>query len=355
MPNWVENHLKYDGDEIEIAQMLEQIKMDGSTTGTIDFDKIIPMPKSLDIEFGSRTVEGMKMLEEYLKNPPEALINEKMSEEEFKTLLYNHGNEIEDDEEKAIWNLGVTAALNSKYYGATTWYDWSISNWGTKWNACGYDENTDYSNNDMIWFQTAWDTPVPVIQKLSEIYPNIKFTLQYADEDIGHNCGELVFINGNTIKTYTPQSNKEALEFAAKVWGNDLTDYGYHINATGTDYVNTEIEEYELIEVLGKTALYADEKLNVSDIPQGLNLYHLRHSDDDERFATLEKSVAVNHGGSIIVDGPYDLGEKGYIEFNDETYPNFLNQTATINDYVNENYIPLLNETNESDGFDICQ
>lgn len=78
MPNWVENHLKYNGDETEIAEMLEKIKMDDFTIGTIDFDKIIPMPKSLDIECGSRTNEGIKMLKEYLDNPPESLISKKI-------------------------------------------------------------------------------------------------------------------------------------------------------------------------------------------------------------------------------------------------------------------------------------
>lgn len=355
MPNWVENHLKYNGDETEIAEMLEKIKMDDFTIGTIDFDKIIPMPKSLDIECGSRTNEGIKMLKEYLDNPPESLISKNITEDELRTLLNNHGNEIEDDEQRAIWNLGVTAAFNSRYYGATTWYDWSIANWDTKWNACGYQEGTDYSDNDMIWFQSAWSSPFSVIRKLSEMYPNIEFTLQYADEDLGSNCGEIVFKNGEKTREYTPNNRKESLEFAAEVWGDDLSDYGYHINALGTDYVNTEVDEYELIDILDKTCLYADERLTLGDIPQGLSLYHIRRSDDDERFATLEKSVTVNHGGSILVDEPFDLGEKGYIEFTDETYPNFLDQTLTINDYVNDNYNTEMNNSDESEGFDICQ
>ena len=36
---------------------------------------------------------------------------------------------------------------------------------------------------------TAWSAPIPVIKKLSEMYPNIELTLEFADEDLGQNCG----------------------------------------------------------------------------------------------------------------------------------------------------------------------
>ena len=45
MPNWVENKLSYNGNEAEIKEMLEKIRYDNATIGTIDFNKIIPMPK----------------------------------------------------------------------------------------------------------------------------------------------------------------------------------------------------------------------------------------------------------------------------------------------------------------------
>ena len=50
MPNHVINKICMQGDPKEIQSMLEQIKNDDFGIGTVDFDKIIPMPKSLDIE-----------------------------------------------------------------------------------------------------------------------------------------------------------------------------------------------------------------------------------------------------------------------------------------------------------------
>ncbi len=48
------------GDEQKIREMLETIQYDELGLGTVDFNKIIPMPKSLNIESGSRTDRGLK-------------------------------------------------------------------------------------------------------------------------------------------------------------------------------------------------------------------------------------------------------------------------------------------------------
>ena len=355
MPNWVENRLSYNGNETEIKEMLEKIRYDNATIGTIDFNKIIPMPKSLDIECGSRTDKGIEMVKNYLENLPAELKGKEGTYEEILEDLHNHSADISDDEEKKIWDVGVTAVDNLYKYNAPTWYEWCNDNWNTKWNACGYDENTDYSDSDFIWFQTAWSAPIPVIKKLSEMYPNIELTLEFADEDLGQNCGEMKFKGGDIIEEYIPHTGKEAMEFAAKVWDYDLADSQLHLNATGTDYIYTGESDYELIELFGKPALFTDERLTLNDVPLGLNLYHIRMSDDNGMFAALEPEVKVNHGGSVITSENIDLGEEGYIEFTDETRPNFLGQGLSIDDYVTDNYTMDASETEEQlGGMQLC-
>lgn len=355
MPNWVENRLSYNGNETEIKEMLEKIRYDNATIGIIDFNKIIPMPKSLDIECGSRTDKGIEMVKNYLENLPAELKGKEGTYEEVLEDLHNHSAYISDDEEKKIWDIGVTAVDNLYKYNAPTWYEWCNDNWNTKWNACGYDENTDYSDSDFIWFQTAWSAPVPVIQKLSEMYPNIELTLEFADEDLGQNCGEMKFKDGDIFEEYIPQTGKEAIEFAARVWEYDLSDFQLHLNATGTDYIYTGESDYELIELFGKPALFTDERLTLNDVPLGLNLYHIRMSDDNGMFAALEPEVKVNHGGSVITSENIDLGEEGYIEFTDKTRPNFLGQGLSIDDYVTDNYTMDASETEEQlGGMQLC-
>lgn len=354
MPNWVENKLSYNGNEAEIKEMLKKIRYDNATIGTIDFNKIIPMPKSLDIECGSRTDKGIEMVKNYLENLPAELKGKEGTYEEVLEDLHNHSADISDDEEKKIWDIGITAVDNLYKYNAPTWYEWCNDNWNTKWNACGYDENTDYSDSDFIWFQTAWSTPILVIKKLSEMYPNIELTLEFADEDLGQNCGEMKFKDGDIFEEYIPQTGKEAIEFAAKVWEYDLSDFQLHLNATGTDYIYTGESDYELIELFGKPALFTNERLTLNDVPLGLNLYHIRMSDDNGMFAALEPEVKVNHGGSVITSKNIDFGEEGYIEFTDETAPNFTGQDISIDDYVTENY--TLDEGEEqTGGINLCQ
>ena len=206
MPNWVQNNIKFSGDEAEIKKMLEEIKDDEIGFGSIDFNKIIPMPESLVIESGSRTNKGIEMVRQYLENVPEELKGKEGTYEEFVEDMRNHSAEISDEEEKKIWDLGVTAVDNLYRYDAPTWYEWCCENWGTKWNACSCNETDE--NVKSISFQTAWSAPIPIIQKLSEMYPNIELTLEFADEDLGHNCGEIKFKNGDVIEKYTPQTRK---------------------------------------------------------------------------------------------------------------------------------------------------
>ena len=60
MPNYVTNVLTLHGDSAQIRAMLEAIQYDDLGIGSVDFNKIIPMPESLDIEAGSRTSAGLK-------------------------------------------------------------------------------------------------------------------------------------------------------------------------------------------------------------------------------------------------------------------------------------------------------
>ena len=59
MPNHITNILKFKGDSEQVHTMLDKIKSDELSLGSIDFNKIIPMPESLNIEAGSRTDEAL--------------------------------------------------------------------------------------------------------------------------------------------------------------------------------------------------------------------------------------------------------------------------------------------------------
>ena len=66
MPNHVENIITVKGDEKKIREMLEAIKNSDYGLGTVDFNKIIPMPESLNIEAGSKTDRGLKAYSDFI-------------------------------------------------------------------------------------------------------------------------------------------------------------------------------------------------------------------------------------------------------------------------------------------------
>ena len=215
--------------------------------------------------------------------------------------------------------------------------EWCIQNWGTKWNAYGYEPDTDYGSADALTFQTAWAGPHPILQRLSKMFPNIAFRHRWADEDIGANCGERCYFGGKLIDEYIPEGIRAA-DFALKVWDYDPLELGMAKNSTGTDYINIENESYQLIEIFGKPALFSNYRITPKDIPQGLYCYDLRHSDNGDRFCSVETKVTANHGGSIITDEPLDLGESGYIPLDEDTEPNFTGEELTIGEFMNSKF-----------------
>jgi len=64
-----------------------------------------------------------------------------------------------------------------KKYGSANWYDWSVDNWGTKWNA--YSEEEDEGERV---FQTAWSPPEGIFNKLLEKFPNEEWEVIYQEE-----------------------------------------------------------------------------------------------------------------------------------------------------------------------------
>jgi hypothetical protein len=109
-------------------------------------------------------------------------------------------------------------------YGADNWYDWHVQNWGTKWDAYqSIDEGpTATGIGHLISFQTAWATPCHAIRKLSEKFPNAIFSVDYADEDIGSNCGSYECDSGELEDGDIPDN---AVEYACMMWGYDYDEY----------------------------------------------------------------------------------------------------------------------------------
>lgn len=183
MPNHVTNILRVSGDPEKVRAMFEAIKNEEIGLGSIDFNKVIPMPGHI-----------------------------------FRG------------------NLGMA---EREKYGKDNWYDWSIANWGTKWNSYGYDpvDTPKEFDGEHIEFQTAWSRTDPMIRTLAEQHTDLSFEYLWADEDFGHNTEKMEYENGEEMFCdIPPGGSKEALEMAAEVHGLDLSDEGYLYNEETGEY-----------------------------------------------------------------------------------------------------------------------
>ena len=175
MPNHVTTILTFSGPEEKIKGLREDLKTEKSN---FDFNKIIPMPEELDISDNSNT-EFFSKLEKY----------------RLLDLAHIFRKECEKFEGTSFKSHAIAGLLNYLNYGYVSWYHWSIENWGTEWNSY----KVEYLDNNKVKFQTAWNFPYPVIQRLSLIYPEILIVAEYYDEDFGYNLGSYTFKAGILI------------------------------------------------------------------------------------------------------------------------------------------------------------
>ena len=95
-------------------------------------------------------------------------------------------------------------------------------------------------------------------------------------------------------------------------------------------------EKLDVIEVLDRRALFSNGRLMPEEIPEGLYAYDLRHSDNGDRFCSIEPNVGVNHGGTVLMRDILDFGESGYIPLDEDTEPNFLGDEMTPSEFAEE-------------------
>ena len=143
--------------------------------------------------------------------------------------------------------LGDLGIKEREQYGKNNWYDWSIANWGTKWNALSHNRQEDADKGTLV-FYTAYNAPHPILKKLSEMFPEVTVHHQWADEDIGCNCGERAYKGGQILDEHYPDYGKRSVEFACEVMGTTPADHYLKLNEDGTDYVYDE--EAEAMEVM---------------------------------------------------------------------------------------------------------
>jgi hypothetical protein len=203
MPNWVRTRLTFNGEQSRIDELKAFVKSETKDesgelhTNLFDFNKVVPMPEELNIESGSSGDWGMRYL----------LLNAKSSflwtddDRSFMERMEKQKEENPDRFNNDV-ELGKKYLNNISKYGHTTWYEWHCSNWGTKWNAC----EVEWVNDNQVEFETAWSFCFPIVEKLSQLFPDVAIEFSFADEDCGSNTGTGTIKDGEEIDCEYPDT-----------------------------------------------------------------------------------------------------------------------------------------------------
>jgi hypothetical protein len=111
------------------------------------------------------------------------------------------------------------------------WYDWRVSNWGTKWDLDEPEQKDVAAHLDLLMssgsrlsvaFMTAWAAPCQAIAALSKKFPNDEFVLRYVEFGMGF-AGTAYISNGMSHEEDT-DDNDEINQFAVDYFGYDMEE-----------------------------------------------------------------------------------------------------------------------------------
>ena len=181
MPNWCNNTLYITGPEDE-AHKLRQLMT--SQKNKFDFHSILPMPEEIrtspsssdaaaawDLKYGV----WAKTTSDY--GPSKFGSYEKaLAAARAKIPEFDH---YADHAQKCL-----------ERYGHRDWYSWARDTWGTKWTciSAGWMSRARAEKRgavNVVYFDTAYAPPLPVVIALSAHFPSLTLRLTYSESQIG--------------------------------------------------------------------------------------------------------------------------------------------------------------------------
>lgn len=124
--------------------------------------KLTPTKKS-NRELIAQIVEAIKKSEDTDENPRIFNILKPMPDE-LREVTRGY---FADDAERA--ENDKKRAECAEKYGYTDWYDWSLGEWGTKWDASDVFHSVEPDGSLLLTFDTAWSPPVELYRTLEEM------------------------------------------------------------------------------------------------------------------------------------------------------------------------------------------
>jgi len=189
MPNHTANNFTVTGPVADVKRFLKQA---AGSDKELSFDSLLPLPTVLK---GSTAPVRIQTQAEI--DATWAEWNKRKDEGKLEKWELEQGRPM---------GLGVTQETYDtlmKEHGVSNWYDWSVLNWGTKWDCYDVREwNIAVADEEMtatIYYETAWSPATQLWLTVSQQYPTLTFFHEFADEGGGF-LGDETIHNGTVIE-----------------------------------------------------------------------------------------------------------------------------------------------------------
>jgi|SRR5580698_6619715 hypothetical protein len=213
MPSWVDCCLEVTGPKDEIELFAGMACGEGDRN-YLEFNDLYSVPADLNLEKNSATNLIYKA-----KYGDEDTVNNLLILDWIKSKASNRQELIKFavDRDPECEEAAEKYKANFDKYGFTTWKDWCIENWGTKWSA----QQTRLTSSIVpgiksmmtlyYHFNTIWSPPVPLVKVVGRNYDKLEFLLEYKNT-IENYRGRLLVRYGQIV-----QDDRKELEAVSEV------------------------------------------------------------------------------------------------------------------------------------------
>ena len=216
MPNYI---------TVRVAMLAEDMEENAlNEKGEFDLDVIRPMPDDLKLTEG-----GLQRLAVAAAHALEEQDEAALKEIEAEARLPRVVDDVECKDIDDLCALGKQYLRNEALYGAQTWYNWRIEQWGTKWNVLE-PLAVDAGDLKVASFQTAWDAPSIDLMEDLALRCKAPVWMEWADVDDYHGIHTALSTAQGTLRGMAPRLLEEVEEL-----GVDMFDGHPDVYATVTD------------------------------------------------------------------------------------------------------------------------
>ena len=157
MPNWCNNRVTVWSDNEEVMkEFKEAVSIEFSGTDkdgpwsrwhAFSFEAILPMPEELREVQAPVTIATKEEMEEY---------KEKWNRDYCPYITQEESDRLDE------------------LYDNNNWYDWSIENWGVKWDCSDVQVEEEFGDTEITYrFDTPWGPPNEIYGILRERFPDV--------------------------------------------------------------------------------------------------------------------------------------------------------------------------------------